>query len=123
MSVERVRQQRRPSSGERPTTRLIAQLNLSDVPNFPAYFGRNWDALNECFSDYFVLEAGGLGSEFGGRTGQQADVVKIAVVRYTRESNSGRRAADLSVVFETAPADAADTSALVRNVLAASWPG
>lgn len=93
---------------------------LSSAFDFPDYFGRNWDALNECFSDYFVLERGGLGSEFGGRIGLDARVVKmlilnadgllahgdqllgglVSLLRYTREVNQDRRSADLYVVFE-----------------------
>jgi hypothetical protein len=108
---------------------------LADGLDFPGYFGHNWDALDECFTDYFQLVDGGLGSAFGGRAGIDADAVRLDVahagallraglldrfartVRYAQESNADVLAADLELVLEV---DDGERDGVVR-VLAAIW--
>ncbi len=51
--------------------------------DFPQYFGHNWNALDECLSDYVVTSKGGLGSEFGDRTGVIADTLLIIIEEAT----------------------------------------
>ena len=46
--------------GARMTSRLDAHNALSDAFHFPNYYGRNWDAFNDCFGDYVADHAGAL---------------------------------------------------------------
>lgn len=93
---------------------------LAKEMELPDYFGYNWAALDECFSDYFVIESGGLGSEFGDRQGIEAELVRIVLTKsgnlvahgrsllarfvdllhYVQEVNHGRRSAGLEIVFQ-----------------------
>jgi Barstar (barnase inhibitor) len=38
----------------------VAEMHrdLADVFGFPGYYGRNWDALNDCLSDFRALDRG-----------------------------------------------------------------
>jgi RNAse (barnase) inhibitor barstar len=44
--------------GRRMTSRLDAHSELRRAFDFPGYYGKNWDAFNDCFGD-FVLDNGG----------------------------------------------------------------
>lgn len=48
--------------GERCVTKELLFEEWSTALDFPEYFGRNWDALDEVLSDMMVLNFGGLGS-------------------------------------------------------------
>ncbi len=46
---------------------------------FPAYYGRNWDAFDECFGDLLEITTGGMGYEFYDRPGRQAHELHLVV--------------------------------------------
>lgn len=48
--------------GERCVTKGLLFEEWSTALNFPDYFGRNWDALDEVLGEMMVLNFGGLGS-------------------------------------------------------------
>ena len=49
------------------------------VLEFPHYYGRNWDAFDECFSDLLEITTGGMGYEFGGTAGRPERVLALVV--------------------------------------------
>ena len=48
---------------------------------FPAYFGHNWAAFDECFGDLLDVTRGGMGQAFGDRTGRPERVLHLTVRR------------------------------------------
>ena len=54
------------------------------VLGFPAYYGRNWDAFYECFSDLLEVTTGGMGYEFYDRPGRPERTLHL-VVRHADE--------------------------------------
>lgn len=49
------------------------------VLGFPAYYGRNWDAFYECFSDLLEVTTGGMGYEFYDRPGHPERTLHLVV--------------------------------------------
>ncbi|MGI8306634.1 barstar family protein [Saccharopolyspora hattusasensis] len=57
--------------------------------NFPAYFGANWAAFDECLNDFVILNGRGMGSEFGDREGIHARMLLLAIVNADRILRNG----------------------------------
>ena len=51
------------------------------VLEFPAYFGHNWAAFDECFSDLLDVTEGGMGHAFGDRAGRPEGALHLTVRR------------------------------------------
>ena len=47
--------------GSRCRTSLQFLIEVGVVLGSPAYYGRNWDAFDECFGDLFEVTIGGMG--------------------------------------------------------------
>ena len=47
--------------------------------DFPANFGHNWDAFDECFGDLLDVTEGGMGNAFGGRVGRPGDGLDLTI--------------------------------------------
>lgn len=54
-------------------------VEIGVVLGFPAYYGRNWDAFDECFSDLLDVTTGGMGYEFYDRPGRPERVLHLVV--------------------------------------------
>jgi RNAse (barnase) inhibitor barstar len=65
--------------GVRCTTTPDLLRTLGDALEFPSYYGRNWDALNECLLDLLTLTDDRLGSYFGDRVGRRARSLVLTV--------------------------------------------
>ena len=48
---------------------------------FPAYFGHNWAAFDECFGDLLDVTGGGMGHAFGDRAGRPEPALHLTVRR------------------------------------------
>ncbi|MET7803276.1 barstar family protein [Micromonospora chersina] len=46
--------------GRRMTSRADAHTELRRAFGFPGYYGKNWDAFNDCFGDYVLENNGAL---------------------------------------------------------------
>lgn len=56
--------------GRRCKTLVEFLRTWGDALEFPAYYGQNLDAFDECFRDLLNIEEGGLGSRFRDRVGR-----------------------------------------------------
>ena len=54
-------------------------VEIGVVLGFPAYYGHNWDAFNECFGDLLDVTTGGMGYEFYDRPGRPERVLHLVV--------------------------------------------
>lgn len=52
---------------------------IADALGFPEYYGRNWDAFDECFRDLFDVDEGGMGSAWGGTDGRPERTLHLVV--------------------------------------------
>ncbi|SBT53026.1 barstar family protein [Micromonospora auratinigra] len=46
--------------GRRMTSRVDAHTEIAHAFGFPGYYGKNWDAFNDCFGDYLLEHSGDL---------------------------------------------------------------
>jgi hypothetical protein len=67
------------------------------VLGFPAYYGRNWDAFYECFSDLLEVTTGGMGYEFYDRPGRPERTLHL-VVRNAEELLVDAEPRDLGIL-------------------------
>lgn len=54
-------------------------IEVGVVLGFPAYYGRNWDAFNECFGDLLEITTGGMGYEYYDRPGRSERELHLVV--------------------------------------------
>lgn len=65
--------------GRRCRTGRQFLVEIGVVLGFPAYYGRNWDAFNECFGDLLDVTTGGMGYEFYDRPGRPERVLHLVI--------------------------------------------
>jgi len=65
--------------GRRCRTSRQFLVEIGVVLGFPAYYGRNWDAFNECFGDLLEVTSGGMGYEFYDRPGRPERELHLVV--------------------------------------------
>jgi hypothetical protein len=65
--------------GKRCSTSADLLRVFGDALEFPAYYGMNWDALDECLYELLIVSDGGLGSYYGERMGRRAQSLVITV--------------------------------------------
>ncbi|WP_406036926.1 barstar family protein [Micromonospora sp. NBC_00898] len=56
--LQRWSYQRVDLDGRRMVSRIGAHTELSRAFGFPGYYGKNWDAFNDCFGDYVIENSG-----------------------------------------------------------------
>ena len=73
-------------------------ISVGVALGFPAYYGRNWDAFYECFGDLLEVTEGGMGHEFGDRSGRPARTLP-RVVRHAGELLADASPRDLDLLI------------------------
>ena len=65
--------------GSRCRTSQQFLVEVGVALGFPDYYGRNWDAFNECFGDLLEVTTGGMGYEFYDRPGRPERELHLVV--------------------------------------------
>lgn len=102
--------------GTRCTSARALLDTWGNALEFPAYYGRNLDAFNECMTDLLVLERGGLGAEFGDRPGRpvRALVVSVGNAQDVLRDESPEQLVTFLNRLESAASDTGERRAALR---------